>query len=435
MKSIQLLGVRMKDRIFKALWVAIFVVSWGVFPPAISSDPNPDPPVSPVKLIFIHHSCGENWLANYDGGLGIALRDNNYFVSDTNYGWGPDNIGDLTDIGHWWLWFRGLNSTTYLNALYSESGRHSDYSRLRQNPGGPNEIIMFKSCFPNSHLEGNPDDPPTTGDNPLRGEDCGSNHHTVANAKGIYGDLLSYFATRQDKLFIVITAPPLCDNSTDTLQAANARALNNWLIAEWLQNYPFHNVAVFDFYNVLTSNGGSSNTNDLDIPSGNHHRWWDGDVQHIQTVDRNTSAYPQDSWDSHPTTAGNKKATQEFITLLNIYYNCWKGTGDCPGVTSSNLVPIIDSFTADPSSGRMPLTVSFTCIAHDPDGTITEFLWDFDGNGQIDMTTSQGISSYAFQSVGSFQATCSVRDDSGATAQSPVITITVTQGKGAYIRR
>ena len=56
---------------------------------------NPDPPAAPVKLIFVHHSTGGNWLAdpNSDqpyGGLGIALRDNNYFASATNYGWGPD---------------------------------------------------------------------------------------------------------------------------------------------------------------------------------------------------------------------------------------------------------------------------------------------------------------------------------------------------------
>jgi len=83
----------------------------------------------------------------------------------------------------------------------------------------------------------------------------------------------------------------------------------------------------------------------------------------------------------------------------------------------------------------MPLTVSFSCSAHDPDGAVSEFLWDFDGNGQIDTTTSQGISSYTFQSPGSFQVTCSVKDNSGATVQSPAITITVTHGKGAYIRR
>ncbi|MCL5957721.1 MAG: hypothetical protein M1358_00130, partial [Chloroflexi bacterium] len=58
----------------------------------------PDLPAGkPVRLIFIHHSTGENWLADDNGGLGLALRDHNYFVSDTNYGWGPDSIGDTTD--------------------------------------------------------------------------------------------------------------------------------------------------------------------------------------------------------------------------------------------------------------------------------------------------------------------------------------------------
>ena len=48
---------------------------------------------------------------------------------------------------------------------------------------------------------------------------------TVANAKAVYNDILTYFATRQDKLFIVITAPPLMESeTTDPIHAANARA-------------------------------------------------------------------------------------------------------------------------------------------------------------------------------------------------------------------
>ena len=44
------------------------------------------PPEQVVKLVFIHHSTGENWLRDDYGGLGKALAENNYFVSDTNYG-------------------------------------------------------------------------------------------------------------------------------------------------------------------------------------------------------------------------------------------------------------------------------------------------------------------------------------------------------------
>ncbi len=68
-------------------------------------------PAAHVKLIFIHHSTGQAWLDDGYGRLGLALRDNNYFVSDTNYGWGPDRIGDSTDLGHWWTWFRGPSSS------------------------------------------------------------------------------------------------------------------------------------------------------------------------------------------------------------------------------------------------------------------------------------------------------------------------------------
>ncbi len=155
----------------------------------------------------------------------------------------------------------------------------------------------------------------------------------------IYIDLLSYFATRQDKLFIVITAPPLGEgdysagDQTADQRSSNARAFNNWLMNDWLADYPYSNVAVFDYYNVLTSNGSEgridiTNTNnepnDAGWEDGNHHRWWNGAIQHIQTVDNNYSAFPNASpGDSHPTAIGQQKATQEFVPLLNYYYNQW----------------------------------------------------------------------------------------------------------------
>jgi hypothetical protein len=286
---------------------------------------NPASPEKPVKLIFIHHSSGENWLADESGGLGLALMRNNYFVSDTNYGWGPDSIGDTTDIGNWWTWFVGPDRDRYMEALFNESGQNSSYSRLENDPGGENMIIMFKSCFPNSALGGNPNDPPMMADNPLRGQDSSSEYHTVANAKGIYNDLLPYFRSRPDKLFILITAPPLGDFGTDSQQAANARALNSWLVEEWLRDYQPENVAVFDFYNVLTSNGGDTDTNDAGGESGNHHRFWNGAIQYITDQGNDYSAYAAND-DSHPSSAGNQKATAEFTSLLNIFYHRWLAT-------------------------------------------------------------------------------------------------------------
>lgn len=319
---------------------------------------DPSPPPQPVRLIFIHHSTGENWLADDNGELGLALRDNNYFVSDTNYGWGPayqdggsGTIGDHTDIMDWYNWFTGPHRDTYLAALYPESDQHSSYSRLSTNPGGPNTIIMFKSCFPNSNMWGSPDDPPAaSADN--------TSDLNVANAKRSYLDALNYFAAHQDKLFVVITAPPLMASDTTPERAANARAFNNWLVNDWLSNYPHANVAVFDFYTVLTTNGGDPDTNDLGAATGNHHRYRDGAIEHIADQGGNTSAYQ--TGDSHPSQAGNLKATGEFVPLLNIFYHRWQAANQ----------PDLSTSTKQANTGRVQAgdRVTYTIVLRNTGG-------------------------------------------------------------------
>ena len=301
-----------------------------------SSEPLPASGVAPegapgsgLKLIFIHHSSGENWLADDNGGLGLALMQHGYFVSDTNYDWGPSvadlgPIGSFTDTGHWWTWFQGPESEAVMQALFSESEQHAGYTRLADDPGGENVIVMFKSCFPNSAMDGSPDDSPAGADNPLRGMDAGSGYQTVANAKGIYVGLLEVFAAHPDKLFVAITAPPLHEDETNREQAANVRAFNRWLAEEWLADYPLANVAVFDFYNVLTSNAGSPDENDAGAEAGNHHRLLNGEVEYTTDQGSNISAYAYPG-DSHPMAAGNQKASEEFVPLLDFYVQRWLG--------------------------------------------------------------------------------------------------------------
>lgn len=328
---------------YKPAVFAIVLVSLALCRTA-GAEINASGPAQQTRLIFIHHSTGENWLADENGGLGLALRDNNYYVSDTNYGWGPASIGDYTDIGDWWTWFMGPDHQIFMNALYGEGSKIASYTRPDVGPEGENQIVMFKSCFPNSALAGNIADPvPLIDDNPLRGQGSWSESHTVANAKGIYTDLLEYFRTRPDKLFIAVTAPPLSDPS----YASTARAFNEWMVSVWLKDYPYRNVAVFDFYNVLTTNGGNSSTNDLNRSTGNHHRVLNGTVQHKADVAQNTSAYPTGVDDDHPSRAGNLKATGEFLPILNTYFNCWKGTGGCPD--TSPVTTCDSSLSADAS--------------------------------------------------------------------------------------
>ena len=288
-----------------------------------------NPPSRVVKLIFIHHSTGENWLSDGYGDLGSTLGGNNYYVSDTNYGWGPDGIGDRTDIPDWQEWFSSGNTPDYMGALFQENGQNAEYTRGLADPGGENEIILFKSCFPNSDLEGNPNDPPSP-----------DGWMSVGHAKYVYNEILKYFESRPDKLFVVITAPPLSDRSN----AANARAFNQWLVHNWLSEnqYPYHNVAVFDFYNILTGAEG-------------HHTYENGEEVH-QAANKNTLHYP--SGDDHPSKKGSKKATEEFIPLLNYFYNRWQIEAPAPltevadesseesdpVISSPELTGLIDNF-------------------------------------------------------------------------------------------
>ena len=182
---------------------------------------------------------------------------------------------------------------------------------------------MFKSCFPNSQL-GAPYSPiPAIADNPLKGQSVGGGDFTVANAKGIYRDLLAYFGAHPEKLFVAVVAPPV--TSPDT---PGGRALADWLVDHWLQDsgYTAGNVLVFDFYNVLSSKTGGG-ASDVGLASGNHHRVWNGAVQHKTDDGADRLAYPSAGGDSHPNAAGDQKATAEFVPLLNAAYNAWKGNG------------------------------------------------------------------------------------------------------------
>ena len=302
-------------------WISLPIINNGTTAP-FPGELNPNPPGQTQRLVFIHHSTGQNWLADGNGNLGLALKAANYFVSDTNYGWGPNGIGNNTDIGNWYDWFLGPDHGTYLPALFAETDQHCSYSRLPSNPGGENSIIMFKPCFPNSAVYGSPNDPPTLGANPINSQGAGSATYTVDNIKALYLSLLNYFATRQDKLFVIILAPPLVQDATNATQAANARAVNTWLVNNLLSSYIYKNVAIFDFYNVLTSNGGSPTINDAGATTGNHHRYRNNAIDYITNQGSNYSMYG--SGDSHPTPAGGQKASAEFVVLLNIAYHRWK---------------------------------------------------------------------------------------------------------------
>jgi hypothetical protein len=81
--------------------------------------------------------------------------------------------------------------------------------------------------------------------------------------------------------------------------------------------------AVFDSYKMLTTNGGGTDSIDAGADGGNRHDYWHETIQSVTDPGGIFSTYAADG-DSHPTLAGNLKATVEFVLLLCIFCNQWR---------------------------------------------------------------------------------------------------------------
>ncbi len=277
-------------------FISVMIMA-AIFSSCSSDDINDDinidssAPSATVKLMFIHHSTGRQWLSDNIGKLGHELNRNNYYVTDSDYGWGPGGIGNTTDTVHWPDWFNDsvMPEVYSNNILNTYSG--SNFTNTISDPGGENEIIIFKSCYPNSEVGNSIDD-----------------------EKTIYNSLLSYFSDHTNKMFVLIIPPPeqVINNPAKT------RELANWLVDYdngWLSIYAHKNVFVYDYYNVLTD-------------PNNHHHVVDNEIIHIVSDNPVDATNPDElyypSGDNHPNSTGQQKATQEFVPVLNAYYHIWK---------------------------------------------------------------------------------------------------------------
>ncbi len=148
--------------------------------------------------------------------------------------------------------------------------------------------------------------------------------------------------------------------------------------AYWSDGYTGHGGLQFE---ILDAEGVIHAANDLGWADGNHHRYRNGAVERPKTVANDTSAYGSGEWDSHPSQAGNLKATGELLPLLNIAYHCWKGTGGCPSVAPpSGTVLTIDD---QPGDGRFQVTLDWSTVQGGGQS----------GKGQAISTASVGVTS------------------------------------------
>jgi hypothetical protein len=237
----------------------------GVRPAAPATHVDEDGPAQPVHLLVIHHSVGGQLLAEpgplaaeerlsihrahpNGGGLRRRLEKAGFVVHEASYG---SPLGERTDLFDWLPKFRDQ-----MPAILAS--------------GGKNQVVVFKSCYPNSNF---------------RAGDAGAGRPegpelNLANARASFMALRAEFARQPAILFIYLTAPPLPARAVtsslyehlarrllgrpppdaDQLAAARrAREFNDWLTAAdgWLAGYAGRNIAVFDYFDLLTADGRS----------------------------------------------------------------------------------------------------------------------------------------------------------------------------------
>jgi hypothetical protein len=366
--------------------------------PPIPLEIDPGPPEETAKLVFVHASVGNMWLGLWYGQLGsiadggdpiyyaeTSLKDNNYFVSDYN---APHEHPGEWPEHDYCAWRDLFGNPDWMDRMLSYNTSDGSYDRLAD-PGGENDIIMIKPCFTQYPILGSPGDPPSAAGSPCEG------NGTVGDIKRAMLDLLEDLGQRSDKFFVLVTAPPKPEDKMT--YGENARAISNWMVHEWLDGYDVGNVMVFDLFNVLTSNHQGAGDpcqldedeqSDVGLGTGNHHRIWNGEIQHQVAYDQEYSAY----CDGHQKKGGLRKATSEFVPLLNTYYNAWvNGAGET-----------IAGFVAEPRAGPAPLTVQFTDTSA---GGPTAWLWDF---GDASSPSSRQHPSYTYTIPDSYTVTLSV---------------------------
>jgi hypothetical protein len=75
-------------------------------------------------------------------------------------------------------------------------------------------------------------------------------------------------------------------------------------------------------------------------------------VEHTQTLNNNYSSYP--TGDSHPSPAGGQKASGEFVPVLNVAYNRWRGQAPANTPTPTTTPTATGTPTATPTGTPTP---------------------------------------------------------------------------------
>jgi hypothetical protein len=178
-----------------------------------------------TNVIFLHHSTGHNLITQ--GNVRERFTEESFDFWDHDYNWPGLRKPDGSEAGYS---YRIPDNNTDPDGLYRIFTQRvyrlplNAFSGLLQH-----EVIVFKSCFPASDI---------TSDEQLQ------------QYKDWYLEMRVIMNQHPDKVFVVMSPPPLNPAATTPKAAARARAFADWLTSKaYLEDYP--NVFAFDFFNQL----------------------------------------------------------------------------------------------------------------------------------------------------------------------------------------
>ena len=230
----------MRRMLFLILASALLLLgACGVAPPQVDPSPEdeelllpaatqvaPLPPSGvPVRILFLHHSCGANLIAQ--GSVREGLASLGYEFYDHGYNGDGLVLADGTWTGENYDIPDDNTDPAGLAVLFAQSlddPPDNAFSRLMQY-----DVLAYKSCYPVSLIESD---------------------EQLAETQAYYRAMRDRMDTLPDKLFLVVTHPPEIPNDTSREAARRARALASWLVSDdFLAGHP--NVATFDFFDLL----------------------------------------------------------------------------------------------------------------------------------------------------------------------------------------
>jgi hypothetical protein len=253
-------------------------------------------PVSPTRIIFLHHSCGENLInqGNVREGLtalgyeffdhgyngdGLRLADGSY--TGTNF----DVPGDNTDPD-------GL-AAIFDQPLHDPPD--NTFSYLVQY-----DVVAFKSCYPASNIV--------------------SDEH-LAEVQSYYLSIRDRMDGYPNMVFVIVTQPPQVPGGSDPEEARRAWALTDWLQSdEYLDGHP--NVFTFDFFGLL-----ADDSNFL------------------------RAEYRFDDYDGHPNEQANRAIGPRFVEFLDQAIQSYMGETPRPTLAVPTPLP---AETAQPEITQAP---------------------------------------------------------------------------------